>query len=283
MNEKLKRVARKLSTRYKTTGLDSIYRKLMTDVYNNEDYFGHYKPQDLLKITLYIYSFIRTNDFKLGDKMIDNSWVGNLFEFQQDNFAKETCDDCGGNGYVDCDNCDGNGETECDECDGSGQVTCEACDGSGEDDEGDECSECKGSGEVDCDECDTKGTVSCNVCGGDGSERCNECGGDGEIESEELLYMNTSFITWDKELINSFRDSLDLRKPSSIQESLANYYDENKILYIDENESNQEFSTEVEPDKLYCFYLEPLNYSYLTLRKHNKTIWTAESPSDYTP
>jgi hypothetical protein len=283
MNEKLKKVARKLSTKYKTKGLDSIYRKLMTDVYNNEDYFGHYKPQDLLKITLYIYSFIRTNDFKLGDNMIENSWIGNLFEFQQDNFANESCNDCGVNGYVDCDNCDGSGEIECNECNGSGQVTCGECDGSGEDDEGDECLECKGGGEVDCDDCDSKGTVSCNECGGDGSETCNECGGNGEIESEELLYMNTSFITWDKELIYSFRNSLELRKPSSIQESLANYYDENRILYIDENESSQEFSTEVEPDKIYCFYLEPLNDSYLTLRKHNKSIWTAESPSDYTP
>lgn len=285
MNEKLKKLSVKLSGKYKSSKLTEIYKKLMVDVNNNDEYFSQFKAQDLLKLMLYIYSLVRTNDFKLGDNMIQDSFVGNLFEFQQDNFANESCDECGGNGYENCDACDGNGEVDCGDCDGDGKIECESCGGSGKDDEGDDCDACDGNGEVDCDHCDGSGRYGCRRCGGDGSDSCNECGGSGEKESEELLYMNTSFITWDKVLINSFRNSFELRKPTSIQQGLAEYYDEGKILYLDENESNQEFSTEVEPDKLYCFSLESLNDSYLYLRKNSKTktIWTAESPQDYTP
>jgi hypothetical protein len=281
MNEKLKKISSKLSSRYKNNkSLTSIYHKFLSDVQNNQEYFSRYNTRDYVKMVMYIYSLLETGGFEWGDGMIKNSWVGNYFEFAEGDYAEDECNNCNGNGSVDCDVCDGNGELECSTCSGSGQVTCPACDGDAEDEEGDECSECRGNGEVDCDDCDGGGRETCNNCGGDSSETCSECNGNGEVESDELNYHNTTFITWDKNLINKLRNSMELNNPTGV-EDFTLFVDEEKMFMLSIELDRGEFKTEVSPDKIYCFTLNPLSETYLFIRKNPEGLTTTDKPHDY--
>jgi hypothetical protein len=281
MNEKLKKISSKLSNRYKDSkSLTSIYHKFLSDVQNNQEYFSRYDTRDYVKMVIYIYSLMETGGFEWGDGMIKNSWVGNYFEFGEGDYAEDECDNCNGNGSIDCDVCDGNGELECSTCSGSGQVTCPACDGDAEDEEGDECSECRGNGEVDCDDCDGGGRETCNNCGGDSSETCSECNGNGVVESDELNYYNTTFITWDKYLINRLRNSMELNNPTGIND-FTRYIEEEKMFTLSIEQDRGEFKTEVSPDKVYCFTLNPLSETDLFIRKNPEGLTTMDKPHDY--
>jgi len=281
MNEKLKKISLKLSKRYKYSDLNDVYTKFLKDVSNNKEYFSLYDPRDYVKMVLYIHSLLETGGFEWGDGMIKNSFVGNYFEFGEDDFAEEECENCGGEGYVNCDTCDGTGQVDCDDCNGNGQVNCEACDGSGEDDEGDECSDCRGNGEVDCEECDSSGKVTCGDCRGDSTYSCDDCNGRGYVQSDELKYYNTTFITWDKDLINVFRNSMELQKPTSINDFLP-FRNEDKMLVLITEEDQEEFRTDVKPDKFYCFTLSPLEETDLFIKNKPTGITTHDEPNDYT-
>jgi hypothetical protein len=280
MDEKLKKISLKLSKRYKKHILQEIYTSLMKDVMNNWDYFNKFYPVDYVKMTIYIFSLFETGKFELGEKMIQNSYVGNYFEFGEGDFALETCENCGGDGYVNCDTCDGNGKEECDDCSGSGNISCESCDGSGEDDEGDSCDECRGNGEVKCDRCDGEGTFTCNNCGGDSQEECFDCRGKGEIESDKLVYYNTTFVTWDDKLINMFRNSNELAKPTSIQDFLP-LYNQEKMLELITEQQQDEFAPTVSPDKIYCFGINPLESTDLFVERKPQGLTTGETPNYY--
>jgi hypothetical protein len=286
MNEKLKKISLKLSKRHKSSVLYDVYTKFMSDVKNNKDYFSIYDEKDYIKIIFYIHSILETGGFEWGDGMIKNSWVGNYFEFGQDDFATEECDDCNGNGYADCENCGGSGSISCNTCDGSGSVECTDCEGIGEDDDGDTCSNCKGEGVIDCDDCEGDGENTCSECNGNGTETCQECDGNGEIESSELTYYNTTFITWDKQLINMFMNSFELEKPTSIQDFIPEVNQDKMLKLITESEQ-AEFKTEVKPDKIYCFNLQRLEETDLFKSStdvgiNSKGLSTDVKPENYT-
>lgn len=253
MNEKLKKIALKLSKKYKSSSVNESYEQFMREVSNNREYFELYTPEQLVKIPIYIYSKIETGGFELGDNMIKNAWIGNIFEYGYDDYAVESCDSCGGDGYENCDNCD-SGTVTCDTCDGDGTVSCDECDGTGEDDEGDDCDECNGRGQIDCDDCD-EGYQTCRTCAGDGNHECDECDGSGEIETDRLKYTNKTIIVWDKKLIDMFMNSYELERPTSKQELLP-FINQSMMSYLDQHEDDAEFKTEVKADKIYCFYFE---------------------------
>jgi len=252
MDEKLKKVALKHSKTYKSSFVFDAYTTFMREVIANEEYFSRYSPDQLVKIPIYIYSIIETNVFDLGDSMIKNDWIGNIFEFGFDDFADEQCYNCDGSGYISCDECEG-GSAQCDNCDGVGKVECYTCGGDGSDGDGDSCDDCIGDGESDCEWCDGEGTVPCRNCGGDGSFECGDCSGSGEIESSKLKYWNTTIIVWNKKLINMFMNSYELEKPISHQDLLP-YINQSEMSYLQNIEDAEEFKTEVKPDKKYCFY-----------------------------
>lgn len=275
MNEKLKKLALKLSVKYKSSTVNEAYKQFMQEVSANMDYFGFYTPEQLVKIPIYIYSKIETGGFEYGDGMIKNAWIGNIFEISRDDFATETCDECDGNGYIACDDCD-NGDADCSHCD-SGKVECDACGGDGDDGDGDSCDECNGNGEVNCDWCDGQGTVSCSNCGGDGSHDCPDCDA-GEVETSRLKYINTTIIVWDKDLINMFMNSYELQKPT-FKQNLYPFINEGMMSYLEQTEEDAEFKNEVKPDKIYCFYFEKFLQGGLEL--FDNEITTARKPLEY--
>ena len=278
MDEKLKKVALKLSKKYKSSSVFEAYIKFMDEVSANEEYFSRYTPDQLVKIPIYIYSIIETNGFDLGDSMIKNAWIGNIFEFGADDYDNEQCDNCDASGYISCDECEG-GSAQCGHCDGDGKVECDTCDGIGVDDDGDgTCDNCNGNGEVDCDWCDGEGTVSCRNCNGDGSLNCDDCDGSGEIESSKLKYWNTTIIVWDKKLINMFMNSYELEKPISNQD-LTRFINQSQMSYLQNIEDAEEFKTEVKPDKKYCFYFEKFLSGGLKLQGNQLT--TGKIPTEY--
>jgi hypothetical protein len=286
MNEKLKKISLKLSKRHKSSVLYDVYVKFLSDVKNNRDYFSMYDEKDFIKIVFYIHSLLETGGFEWGDGMIKNSWVGNYFEFGEDDFTTEECDNCNGNGHVDCDYCDGNGSISCNTCDGSGSIECTDCDGVGEDDDGDTCSNCKGEGVIDCDDCEGDGETTCSECNGNNTETCQECSGDGEVETSELNYYNTTFVTWDKQLINMFMNSFELEKPTSIQDLLPEI-NQDKMLKLATEIDAAEFTTEVKPDKIYCFNLQRLEeielyYPSMSTGNNSDGMSTNLKPDNYT-
>ena len=277
MNEKLKKIALKLSKKYKSSSVYEAYIQFMGEVSANRDYFGLYSPEQLVKIPIYIFSKNETGNFELGDNMIKNAWIGNVFEFGDGDYYVESCDSCAGDGYETCQDCD-NGNVDCDNCDGHGKVDCEACDGVGEDEEGDSCSECNGHGQVDCDDCDGVGYVECRNCGGDGSYQCGDCDGKGDIETDSLNYMNKTVIVWDRKLINMFMNSYELEKPMSNQDILP-FINQSMMSYLDVHEDVAEFKTDVKSDTMYCFYFEQLLQGGLKLS--NNQLTTGKRPNAY--
>ncbi len=115
-----------------------------------------------------------------------------------------------------------------------------------------------------CDQCEGAGLITCRSCGGNAYERCSECDGDGSIETEKLKFVNTSFMTWDPALIESFRNSYELDKPIFIDSDFEDYKDENKLLILYEEVDSGKFFDFVEPDKEYCYFFDrfPSGYTY---------------------
>lgn len=281
MDEKLKKIALKLSKKYDYGTVEDVYKKFMRDVGNQKDYFSMYTPENLIKITFYIFSLMRTKGFELGDSMIKNCFVGNFFEFGKDDFAQDTCEQCNGNGQVECESCGGSGEYSCSKCNGDGEIECDTCEGDGEDSDGDACETCRGSGEIDCDDCEGSGSETCDECRGNGNETCGECDGNGEVESDKLIYYNQTFLVWDKKLINILRTHEELNKPlpDEMSDSIIEFVNENKMCFLDEIRDEAEFKTEVQPDVKYCFFLEGLD-GEIVLTNNNR-INTQETPDKY--
>jgi hypothetical protein len=257
MNERIKKIANKLSENIRWKGINQIYYDLFNRMLKTSmDYFNRFSANDMLKLVIYIYSIKNFNNTTVGDKIIETAWVGNYLRYEEDDFENETCDNCAGDGDIRCDNCDRDGNEECRTCSGSGSVFCESCGGDGEDDEGGECDECNGTGEFTCDQCEGAGLITCRSCGGDVYERCLECEGDGSIETEKLNYTKTSFMTWDPILIESFRNSYELDKPIFIDSNFEDYKDENKLLILNEESDSGKFFDFVEPDYEYCYFFD---------------------------
>ena len=73
MDERIKKVAQKLHKSIKNyNDVSEVYQGVRTIALQQTDYFSHFGPDFLIKLTLYIYSFKTTGDFKLGEKMVNN-------------------------------------------------------------------------------------------------------------------------------------------------------------------------------------------------------------------
>lgn len=279
MDEKLKKIATKLVSKYKLLTLEETYNKFLKQISNQSDYFGMYKAYDLLKIVFYIFSLKETGGFYWAENVIKKSYVGDYFEYAEDDFVSERCEDCSGDGSVECDYCNGSGNEECDRCSGDGQLECSECDGEGsiEDDNGnlEDCDECNGRGELECDNCGGSGEQTCGNCN-DGYNTCYECDGRGEVESDKLRYYATTFVTWDKKLIDMFMLSYELKKPMVIDD-FTPYINDNLMLVLNNTEDEAEFKENIKPDYFYCYNLEDLDEE--VVRLINKKIDSYATPS----
>jgi hypothetical protein len=197
MDERIKKVAQKLQKSIKNyDDVGFVYQGVRMIAMDQTDYFLHFGPDFLIKLTLYIYSLKKTGDLKLGEKMINNLSFIQLLVTDNEPSIKE-CKSCDGSGMERCERCKGSGLIECPTCDGDGEVSCEWCD----DYDMDECEECNGSETINCNSCAGSGEVYCPSCGGAEETVCETCGGEGEIVDEyEVVYEIYFIATWNKQI-----------------------------------------------------------------------------------
>jgi hypothetical protein len=197
MDEKIKKTATKLQglvKHYDDPG--EVYYDVRKIAESQSDYFQYLGPDNVIKLTLYIYSLKKTGDLKLGEKMINNLSFIQLLVTNNEPSIKE-CKSCDGSGMERCERCKGSGLIECPTCDGDGEVSCEWCDDYGME----ECEECNGSETMNCNSCAGSGEVYCPSCGGAEETVCETCGGEGDITSEDEVSYEIYFIaTWNKQI-----------------------------------------------------------------------------------
>jgi len=196
MDEKIKKTATKLQGLVKHYDNPSeVYYDVRKIAETQSDYFQYLGPDNIIKLTLYIYSLKKTGDLKMGEKMVNNLSFVQLLTTDNEPTIKE-CESCGGSGMERCERCNGIGFIECPVCDGDGEVSCDWCDG----DDSEECDECNGSEVMNCNRCDGRGDIECPSCR-DGETVCERCGGEGEIVDENEVDYETHFIaTWNKQI-----------------------------------------------------------------------------------
>lgn len=233
--------------------VDQVYYNLVDIRKKYNDYFMKMSFQDFIKLTFYIWSYINTGNFKLGQKYLNNIFFVGFFLPDAQKYDRE-CDECGGDGRADCSYCR-YGEVNCDECEGTGNLECPECDGDGRqmgDGKWENCEECGGSGEIKCEECDGGGEVSCNECGGSGREDCNTCDGGGIIETDENLYRVETFISWNPELKSISELKYEDNSPIG-DEEFSRLTSKNSFL-ISQDDSDGELRDFVSTEDQYVYY-----------------------------
>jgi hypothetical protein len=217
------------------------------------DYFKYLGPDNIVKLTLYIYSFKTTGKFNVGDTMISSLGFANLITTEGTEYVKE-CDSCSGEGELDCEYCD-RGEITCETCDGTGEVTCEECDGDGRqmgDGEWEDCEACDGTGNGKCEECDGNGSLNCDNCD-NGKNECWECSGNGEVETNELKYDAYFVVTWNRAINGDFSLNENSKYPALSEFEFDRLRDEYIVLTY-EDDGHAEFQNWVKINEVYCTF-----------------------------
>lgn len=255
MNDKLKRLAKNVSELVlnDTETLQSTYDNLRAVMQKQRDYFSNFPPENIIKLTFYVWSYKKTGDFKVADKILDKIAFAVLFTTEGNTYEDE-CGECDGNGNQHCEYCGGDGNVQCDTCEGDGEVYCSECNGSGaiEDDDGRliDCDECDGKGKMDCSDCAGGGENRCDECNGDGSEECRYCDGSGMEQTNELRYNVYNIVTWS----NYFKDRCELTEQR--MEITMSEYDfdrlRNDYIVLSYGEEHAELRVLVEVNEMYC-------------------------------
>lgn len=257
MNQKSKKLAKKISNIISdVSNLQETYNKFINIAKRQKVYFLHIEPSDYLKIVFYIWSLKKTNDFILGDNLINKTHFADLFYTENEPFEQE-CDECYGNGQTSCDNCAGDGSIQCDECGGSGEIDCDECGSSGEDEEGNACRECQGGGKVECSECGGDGTFRCEDCFGNGEVTCSECDGSGEVETDKSKFKTIFICTWDDFIFDRCELTEDRYEPFLSEYDFDRLSDD--YIVLSEIESQGEIDSKVKPYEVYCMNLSNIS------------------------
>lgn len=179
-NNKLIRIAQKLSLSIKDTSVAQISRKLHNSKGPYQQMMSVLEAWDFVKLVFLI------GAINNGEKEFESI----LWKLNNDGFTYAIADVFDDEVQESCDYCGGDGEIDCSECDGSGEVECSDCDGSGEDDEGETCRNCDGGGKLECD-----------TCGGRGTEDCYDCSGTGEQQKSDAYELKlTIYFSINQEL-----------------------------------------------------------------------------------
>jgi len=269
MDERIKKVAQKLQKSIKNyDDVGFVYQGVRMIAMDQTDYFLHFGPDFLIKLTLYIYSLKKTGDLKLGEKMINNLSFIQLLVTDNEPSIKE-CKSCGGSGMEICDRCKGIGFIECPKCDGDGEVSCEWCDG----DDSEECDECLGEETMNCDKCGGEGGIHCPTCKGESETVCETCGGEGEIVDEyEVVYEIYFIATWNKQIQDLCELRAETLEPVMSLTRFLRLSDEFLELIRWENSG----PLKVDKDQMYCIHYsnEPEMYlqKNMLIRPTNRYI-----------
>jgi hypothetical protein len=279
MDERIKKVAQKLQKSIKNyDDVGSVHQGVRIIARDQTDYFLHFGPDFLIKLTLYIYSLKKTGDLKLGEKMINNLSFIQLLVTDNEPSIKE-CKSCDGSGMEICDRCKGIGFIECPKCEGDGEVSCEWCDAYNSD----ECDECLGEETMNCDKCGGEGGIHCPTCRGESEIVCQTCGGEGEIVDEDEVDYEIYFIaTWDKQIqsllelrvgtLDPIMSEYQFSELSDKYLELSNYesaaplnVSENEMYCIDYSDEPQLFLEKNMSIRTINRYLDTINKNYLYL------------------
>jgi len=254
MNEKLKKIAVNLENsirNFKTP--KEVYDELLVLSKKQFDYFTILGAESIIKLTFLIYSYKKTNNFDLGNKMLDDSIF--LFTiFSEGIEHRETCEACFGDGEVECNTCYGTGEISCHTCDETGELNCDTCDGSGIDPDNQEesCWDCNGAGLNTCPSCYGDTMETCPECDNRKLENCQNCDGIGEIETDDWNYEMEVILTWDKNLISraiEFENTLVPIMSFEEYNKLNNYI----IIKYYGGDNHLEFKKGFRSNEVYCF------------------------------
>jgi hypothetical protein len=269
MDERIKKVAQKLQKSIKNyDDVGFVYQGVRMIAMDQTDYFLHFGPDFLIKLTLYIYSLKKTGDLKLGEKMINNLSFIQLLVTDNEPSIKE-CKSCDGSGMERCERCKGSGLIECPTCDGDGEVSCEWCD----DYDMDECEECNGSETMNCNSCAGSGEVYCPSCGGAEETVCETCGGEGDITSEDEVSYEIYFIaTWNKQI----QDFCELRAETLEPVMSLTQFTRLNDDYLELIRWNGSSELNLDKDQMYCidYSNEPEMYlqKNMLIRPRNRHI-----------
>lgn len=254
MNEKLKKLAVNLSELIsKSETPQEVYNGLIPLMQKQSDYFKYLGPDNVVKLTLYIYSFKTTGKFNEGDTMISSLGFANLITTEGTEYVKE-CESCDGGGELDCEYCD-RGEIQCDTCEGTGETMCPECDGDGRemgDGEWEDCESCNGSGNISCEECSGEGVLQCDNCN-DGKNECWDCSGEGEVETNQLKYDAYLVVTWNRDINRDFSLNENSKYPALSEYEFDRLRDEYIILTY-EDDGHAEFQDWVKINEVYCTF-----------------------------
>lgn len=267
-------IAKNLADDFKQSKTPSdVYTNLMQLAKSQPEYFIHYLgPKNMVKLTIMIWSLIKTGGFELANKIVNNLNFVTLM-YSEGTHPEVECDYCNGSGYESCGDCSGGGKVNCDNCDGSGEETCSVCDGKGtaEDDEGNsiECDNCNGNGEEECSDCGGQGEYECGECGGSGEIRCNECDGAGEVEdTDQYIYTVVYLITWDNHLNYLIQNQTDKEKPFMDTIDLSEF---NKDYIMTYQTDDNSASINVEDDMYYL--MDTSDDPEIGFTHNNRIIW----------
>jgi hypothetical protein len=254
MNEKLKKLAVNLSELIsKSETPQEVYNGLIPLMQKQSDYFKYLGPDNVVKLTLYIYSFKTTGKFNEGDTMISSLGFANLITTEGIDYVKE-CESCDGGGELDCEYCD-RGEIQCDTCEGTGEIMCPECDGDGRemgDGEWEDCEACNGSGNISCEECSGEGVLQCDNCN-DGKNECWDCSGEGEVETNQLKYDAYLVVTWNRDINRDFSLNENSKYPALSEYEFDRLRDEYIVLTY-EDDGHAEFQDWVKINEVYCTF-----------------------------
>jgi hypothetical protein len=269
MDERIKKVAQKLQKSIKNyDDVGSVHQGVRIIARDQTDYFLHFGPDFLIKLTLYIYSLKKTGDLKLGEKMINNLSFIQLLVTDNEPSIKE-CKSCDGSGMEICYRCKGIGFIECPKCDGDGEVSCEWCDG----DDSEECDECLGEEPMNCDKCGGEGGIHCPTCKGESETVCETCGGEGEtVDEYEVVYEIYFIATWNKQIQDLCELRAETLEPVMSLTRFLRLSDEFLELIRWENSG----PLKVDKDQMYCIHYsnEPEMYlqKNMLIRPTNRYI-----------
>ena len=242
--EKLQRLAKNFSGLItdKDLSLEDLFFQLTSIKEKYKEYFlgKSFQVQDFIKLLFFLFSYLRTGKFDLGQKYLNNIFFVSFF-LPTDQYYTESCRNCEGDGRVDCSSCD-YGNVECEECEGGGNVPDEDAE---EEENGDSL--------VTCPNCEGDGTVSCGQCDGSGRDDCYECGGNGEIETNDNEYTVRTYLSWNPELKNIAELKYDDKSSIDFDE-LDRLTDDMSILFSEE-EGHGELRSFVKADEYYTYYL----------------------------
>ena len=224
MIEKFKKKAKNFSELLtEDSSVQKLYNEFEAFMKKNEEFTSHFSANDQIILFFYIYSYKKTGDFVLGDKILSNLMFAKIFITHLDSYVG-LCPDCGGEGVVNCGECNGNSYVRCN------------CD----DDE--DCDKCGGEGEYECPDCDFSGV-----------EACKTCDEDGEVTTNDVLYDEYDICTWNKLIKDRCELTVVSDEPMMSEDNFNYMLDELVILRVYDQEHG-ELVNSIEPGQFYCEY-----------------------------